>query len=197
MSTQDAVPQPEAAGQDQTGPADTKAQHRLALADLHRKYYRGLVRYLTAQTGSRAEAEDVAQQAYGKLLALDHPETIGFLDRFLWITASRLAKDLRVQRRTRARLDVTALYETEEVAASPESDILDQQRLALVEKAIDALPPKCLEAFLLRVVEGLKIAEVASRMGVGERMAKKYVARALQFCQDYLTAAESARRKPT
>jgi RNA polymerase sigma factor (sigma-70 family) len=170
--------------------------HTKALAELARDHHRALLRFLTARTGSQDEALEVAQEAYAKMLALDHPETVGFLAGYMWKIAGNLANERKRQRANRARLDLVALFEPEKHAQSAEALVYTQQRLELLEKAINELPPKCLEAFVLRVIEEQSFKEVAQRMDIGERMAMIYVARALEYCQSCLDAAEATRRMP-
>ncbi len=71
-----------------------------------------------------------------------------------------------------------------------------RQRLAIVERAITELPARCRQAFLLRVVEGQRFAQVGREMGVTERMAKMHVARAMEYLQGCLDAAELPRKHP-
>jgi RNA polymerase sigma factor (sigma-70 family) len=196
MSTADSMADPERAELDDRNSPAEREGHTKALADLARDHHRALLRFLTARTGSQEEAREVAQEAYAKMLALDHPETVGFLAGYMWKIAGNLATERKRQRATRARLDQVALFETEKFAPSPEALLYANQRLELLEKAIGELPPKCLEAFILRVLDERSFREVAERMNIGERMAMMYVARALEYCQNYLDAAEASRRKP-
>jgi RNA polymerase sigma-70 factor (ECF subfamily) len=166
------------------------------LADLASDHHRALLRFLTARTGSREEAREVAQEAYAKILALDKPETIGLLVGYLWRTAGNLAAERRRTRAARARLDVVGLFNAEDQAPSAEALVCAEQRLALLQKAIEGLPPRYSEAFMLRVIEERSFKEVAERMNVSVRWAMESVARALKHCQDYLDAAEAAARVP-
>jgi RNA polymerase sigma-70 factor (ECF subfamily) len=63
--------------------------------------------------------------------------------------------------------------------------------LELIERAIAPLPPRCMDAFLLRVVQGRPFDEVGRVMGISGRMAKIYVARALASLHAALEAADS------
>jgi DNA-directed RNA polymerase specialized sigma24 family protein len=110
--------------------------HTKALAELARDHHRALLRFLTARTGSQDEALEVAQEAYAKMLALDHPETVGFLAGYMWKIAGNLANERKRQRANRARLDLVALFEPEKHAQSAEALVYTQQRLELLEKAI-------------------------------------------------------------
>jgi len=175
-------------------PRAARAGHVNALAEVARNHHRALLRFLTIRTGSKEEAREIAQEAYAKALALDQPGTISFLAGYLWKIAGNLATDRKRQRAMRQRLDPVALFEPEKLAPSPEVMVDAHQRLKLVESAIDELPPKCLQAFVLRVLEDRSFDEVGQRMNISARMAKMYVARALEHCQTYVDAAELAQR---
>ena len=66
------------------------------------------------------------------------------------------------------------------------------RRLEIIASVIDELPPQYREAFLLRMVCGWQFEAVSREMGISERMAKVYVARALIDIQRRLDAEEAA-----
>jgi len=177
--------------------ADAPAErqdHRTALAELAREHHRALVRFLTARMGSAEDAREVAQEAYAKVLALDLPDTVSFLAGYVWKTAGNLATDRKRQQATRSRLDERTQAGTEGHARSPEATVYAQQRLELLSKAMEELPARRREAFVLRVLQERSFQEVAQCMNIDERKAMLYVAKALKHCQDYLAAAEATRR---
>ena len=47
---------------------------------------------------------------------------------------------------------------------------------------LDTLKPKVREAFLLSQLDGLTYKQIGERLGVGERMVKKYMAQAMLCC---------------
>lgn len=167
-----------------------------ALAEIARSHHSALVRFLALRTGSTEDAKEIVQEAYAKLLALDRPGTISFLVGYLWRIAANLAIDRGRQRAARSRLAEAALQPITSSGPSTETVIELRQRLAIVERAILELPARCRQAFLLRVVEGLRFAQVGREMGVTERMAKIHVARAMEYLQDCLDAAERPRKSP-
>jgi RNA polymerase sigma factor (sigma-70 family) len=179
----------------------SKESHTKALADLYREHQESLLRILSARTGSRDVAKEILQEALAKMLELDRrPKAASFLASYLWKIAHNLVVDRQRREATRTRLDPVWSRGREEFAASPEEVLHEQQCLTLMEQAIDKLPSevgtKCFEAFVLRVQHGLTFKEVGKRMDIGERMAQLYVARALEYCQNYLDAAPATRRMP-
>lgn len=189
-------PQEELAGTG-TGPnpAEPVRDRSQALAEIARNHHSALVRFLALRTGSVEDAKEIVQEAYAKVLALDRPGTISFLVGYLWRIAANLAIDRARQLVTRARLGDVALQPARACVPSAESVVESRQRLAIVERAIAELPPRCREAFLLRVVEGQRFAQIGRDMGITERMAKVHVARAMEYLQHCLDHAGTPRRR--
>ena len=167
-----------------------------ALADLARSHHEALVRFLTLRTGSREDAQEVAQEAYAKLLALDRSDAISFLAGYLWRIAANLAVDHKRRRELEVRFAAFAGKAEDLLEASSESVADARQRLVIVERAIGELPRKCRQAFTLRVLNGLKFEQVGREMGISDRMAKIYVARSLEYLQDSLDAEDRRRSAP-
>ncbi len=175
---------------DQDEPSADELRPRM-VADLARNYHEALVRFLMLRVGSKEEAREIAQEAYAKLLALDRPGSISFLAGYLWRTAANLAIDRRRQRTVRQRFADVAVQGEEKLAPSAERVAEGRQRLAIVERALGELPPRCLEAFTLRVLDGMRFDDVAREMRISDRMAQIYVARALEYLQCCLDAADA------
>lgn len=165
-----------------------------ALAEVARNHHGALVRFLALRTGSADDAKEIVQEAYAKVLALDRPGTVSFLAGYLWRVAANLAIDRSRQRAVRSRLDGLAAQPTSGSAPSTEAIVESRERLAIVERAVGQLPPRCYQAFMLRIVEGRRFAQVGSEMGITERMAKIHVARAMEYLQHCIDTAEAPRK---
>ena len=133
------------------------------------------------------------QEAYAKVLALDRPGTVSFLVGYLWRIAANLAIDRSRRRTALSRLDDLTAQSADRCAPSTESVVELRERLAIVEKAIGELPPRCRQAFLLRILDGRRFAQIGREMGITDRMAKVHVARAMQYLQHCLDRADAPR----
>ena len=176
--TAPAIPQPSA--------PPTPAVSASALSGTDQRQRRALLRFLTRRTGSAQEAEDILQEAYARVLAVAHPGEINTLDRYLWRAAMNVMTDHGRTRQRRAHLMDTLVARAEQSAPSAEVVADAQERLALTSAAVNALPPKCAQAFELRILRGLPFEEVGHAMHISARMAKIYVARTLRSLQDAL-----------
>ena len=164
----------------------TPAVSASALSGVDQRQRRALLRFLTRRTGSPEEAEDILQDAYARILAVVHPGEIETLDRYLWRAAMNVMTDHGRSRQRRAHLSETLIVRAEPFAPSAEVVADAQERLALTGAAVTALPPRCAEAFQLRILQGLPFEEVGHAMHISARMAKIYVARTLRSLKDRL-----------
>lgn len=167
-----------------------KPDRSLELADICRNHHAALLRSLSVRTGSAEDAKEVLQEAYAKVLALNRPGTISVLVGYLWRTAVNLAMDYKRKQALQKRSVLSTLSLPEIREFSAEAVAESRERLAIVERAIGELPPRCLEAFVLHVQDGLTFEEVGREMGISVRMAQKHLARALEYLQSSLDAAD-------
>ena len=56
------------------------------------------------------------------------------------------------------------------------------QALQAVDAMLDGLKPKVRAVFIMAQIEGHTYAEIAARLGIGERSVKRYMAEALTEC---------------
>ena len=146
-----------------------------------------LVRFLTARTGSAAEAEDIVQDLFLKVQTLD-PSRIENPTAFFYRLASNLHVDrLRSARRRTARNESYADIHTDKmggelVAATPDPVQILESRQALRQlmEAVELLPPQCRRVFTLHKLEGLSYAEVASTLGISKSAVEKHMISALK-----------------
>jgi RNA polymerase sigma-70 factor (ECF subfamily) len=169
--------------------------HAKRIDHLFREHNDSLLRFLSARLGSYQDAQEVAQEAYVRLLSLDRPDAASFLKALLYKTASNLAIDrLRhrqhVKRYAHAATNVSELFES---SADATLAALDDVRL--IAQALEELPPLCRSAFLMSRVEALDAEEIAVRLMVSDRAVRKYIARALVFLQLRLHAAHAPRER--
>lgn len=170
-----------------------KRDRSQALAEVSRNHHTALVRLLAVRTGSVEDAKEIVQEAYAKMLALDRPGTVSLLVGYLWRIAVNLAIDRGRQRVLHDRYTRAAQQRVETREFSAERTVEGRQRLAIVEQAVGNLPPRCLDAFILHVLQGLTFDEVGREMRISGRMAKKHLARAFEYLQTCLDEADATR----
>ncbi len=164
------------------GPAGSEQCAR-ELSRLFEQHNRTLVSFLMNRLGSEAEAREVAQEAYVRILQLHEPGAVSFLRAYLFRTAANIALD-RVRHRLRAaRLD--EVHEEEDLTShlSPEREASALQAMEALRRAVDELPPRYRHAFLSHRLEERSTGEIGRDLGVNERQARNYVQRAIAYCR--------------
>jgi len=164
-------------------PGTRTSAHVARLEELCRTHHRALLAFLQCRLQSISDAQEVAQEAYVRMLTLERPEGVDDLRAYLFRTASNLAMDRLRQRGIHARaVDEVAIREPQ-TAPAPERRAMAVERLHGLRQALGELPPKTREAFMAHMIEGLDFRAVANAMRLSERMVRYHVTRALAHCR--------------
>ena len=127
-------------------------------------------------TGDAAEAEDLAQEAFLRVLAAaPRYEAKASFRTFLFRVLSRLCLDY-VRKKRPALPD--ALPPSADDSLSPPQRADRAEREALIQAALNALPPDYRMAVVLRYFEGLSGTEMAEAMGRSAKAVERLLARA-------------------
>ncbi len=165
-----------------TQDSDAELQAALALC------YDDLKAFVARKFGCPLLAEDVVQETWLRLRRLPRPPATQRPRAYLYRMAVNLAIDHLRAEQVRAR-HVSADSIPENLPNGlplPDTVVDDQQRLAILRQAVDALPPRCRQVFMLHKFEGLSHAEVAGRLGISRNMVEKHIIRGLAHCRDRL-----------
>ncbi|MCK5425253.1 MAG: sigma-70 family RNA polymerase sigma factor [Emcibacter sp.] len=157
--------------------------HHDEITELYQEYNETLVRYLTIRLRSRQDAVEVAQEAYIRLLRRDNLDDIDCFQSFLFRTATNISIDLQ-RHRTRQNINFAKskilFGNIDEI--TPERALGARQTLDELRKALEELPPKCKEAFMLYKFKNMSHTEIAEKMDLSVSSIRKYIARGLAFC---------------
>jgi RNA polymerase sigma factor (sigma-70 family) len=72
---------------------------------------------------------------------------------------------------------------------SPERVVIARDELRHLQAALDRLPPRCREAFVLQQVDGLSRKEIATRMGISDKTVMTHLRDAGKFLTELLHGA--------
>jgi len=133
---------------------------------LFREHNQALIGFLLGRVNSQQEAQEIAQEAYVRMLELDTAGAIGFLRAYLFKLAANLAVDRARQRATHTRLQETWVDPFEYISQEPSAErgAAARQELQLVRRFMAELPPRCRVAFYLHPLpRSLRARHCASR----------------------------------
>lgn len=151
-------------------------------------YHRELLNFLTRQVKDRDTAADLAQESYARVLNAQHAgQTVLDVRALLYRVARNLLIDQHRRAEVRDHEALEGIPEEQHPAAprhlQPEEVLASQQVVRAYIATIEALPPRCREAFVLYVFDELGHAEIARRMGISVSMVEKHVVRGMVACK--------------
>lgn len=134
-----------------------------------------LIGSLVLQTGDRARAEDVAQEALARAwLRWDEVAMMGNPNGWVFTVAFNLARDGRRRQASESRANLRSISGTDTVGT--DSDVAD--RVAL-EGALREMPHRQRSVIALRYYAGMSVAETAQVMGCAEGTVKSLTSAAV------------------
>jgi RNA polymerase sigma-70 factor, ECF subfamily len=158
--------------QPQTADAETglieQAQrgNRNAYGELVRRYYTGVVNVVYRLCGDTGLAEDMAQEAFLRAwinLPSFHPQSS--LRNWLYRIAVNAALDV-LRRKPEENLEEETVQMIPDAAISPESALIEKERVAVLQQAMRELPEAARSVLVLREYGGLSYQEIASTLDV-------------------------------
>lgn len=143
--------------------------------------------YLRSHFPDLRDVDDIVQDSYLKLIETKRQHEIVSPRAYLFTTARNAALSILRRPRIFSNEPVTDLTGPGVVEASPDAtEILNQrQEIAMLMDAIDALPPRCREIFILRKLRGVPQKEIASRLGLSVMTVQVQIARGAAKCADF------------
>ncbi|MDF3848540.1 sigma-70 family RNA polymerase sigma factor [Achromobacter denitrificans] len=156
------------------------AQH--ALSALYLDHHGWLAGWLRRRLGCAHDAADLSHDTYERLLRSGRLPEAGQARAFLTQIAKGLVVDL-FRRRSLETAYLDALAQLPEAhMPSAEARALALETLIAVDAALDALPARARQVFILSRFEGLKYSEIAQRLDVSVALVRKHMLRAAQAC---------------
>ncbi len=175
------------------GPARSPESHEALMARLYREHNQALIRFLMTRVDSEQEAQDVAHEAYVRMLQLDARGAVSYLSAYLFKTAANIAIDRIRRSQVGQRVHQSVSSALGDAAfPAPEHELASRQELELIARYLEELPPKCRQAFYLHRIQDLSLDDIARELGVTKRMVHHYLLRAIVHCRSRLDTAGQA-----
>lgn len=151
------------------------------------RYYRDLLNFCMRKVHDRDTAADLAQESYARVLTMQQSgQTVQEPGALLRQVALNTKIDWDRRASIRQHDDIHELLEAEQPHAprhlQPEEAYAASQTVQTYLATIDALPPRCREAFCMYIFEDLSNREIAERMGVSLGMVDRYIKRGKLAC---------------
>lgn len=152
--------------------------------------------YLRSRFPDVHDVDDLVQESYVRILEVHRTGRIDCVKAYLFTTARNAALSILRRPRIFARAPVTdfAALRVVEEGRDVAEIVSVRQEVAFLLDAIDALPARCREIFILRKLRGLSQKDISSRLGLSEQTVQVQIARGARKCADYLRTRGVNRR---
>jgi RNA polymerase sigma-70 factor (ECF subfamily) len=164
--------------------ANSQVENKDALQRALDARFRGpLMAFFGKRVASRAEAEDLTQDTFVRLIGSGNFASVDEAQFFVFRVATNLLRDrvrtlTRQKRQATKTLEITSISEfTREIAEDrgPERVLIGRESLIEVFETLDELGDKTKNIFILFRLEGMKHKEIAALYGIGVSSVEKYV----------------------
>jgi len=149
---------------------------------LHACHHGWLVSWLRGRVGNPADAADLAQDVFVRLLRQPDAQVLQEPRAYLATVGNRLAINFHRRRSLEVAYLEALATRPQELAPSPEEQLLFRQTLLELDELLESLGVKVKRAFVLAQFEGMTYANIAREIGVTPRTVVTYVARAMAHC---------------
>jgi RNA polymerase sigma-70 factor, ECF subfamily len=161
-----------------------------AYAELFDQYYVGLCHYAASINPAGGAAEEAVQEVLLKVwLRRDRLPPVMSLGGYLYASVrnhclNQVRRD-RFEESWRHRR-VAEMRDGPPMAASADADVRTAELSAAIEAALEKLPPRCRQAFLLQRRERMRVAEIAAAMQIAPKTVEIHIGNALKLLRSLL-----------
>ncbi|MFI3333056.1 MAG: RNA polymerase sigma-70 factor [Rikenellaceae bacterium] len=151
------------------------------IESLFRMYYRPLSLYALHFVGDIDSAEDVVQDSFADMWSLvDSGKEIVNIKAYLFAVVKNRALARVKQDRLRRGVDLPLSDPSIDYEALTEDSMIE----ARIWTAIDSLPDRCREIFLMSKRDGMKYAEIAQELGISPKTVENQISKALRTLKE-------------
>jgi len=167
--------------------------NRAFVATLEQRYGPQLRRYLAARLRhAGADVPDLMQEIFLRLLRIKHHESIRNPQAYLYTVAAHTLHQYTLRRAVTPEsvdpLDLVAGLEAQDADPAQQAEL--EQRFEELGRGLEAFSPRAYVTLLMYRYEGATLEQIGARLGVTRVMAKKYLTKAIVYCQQSLAERE-------
>jgi len=173
-----------------------KNERRAEIAELINQHNDELVNYIRKWVRSRADAQDIAQEAYARIFRLGDPSTVSHFRGYLFRAAKNIACNW-----IRARLNLEKFVKKESLRGgvdtiTPERICIDREELEAVKRAFQSLPPRTRLVIYMLKEDGLTYEEIGLQLRIKPLSVRRLVDRAMEFLVEAISKEDGGKVLP-
>ena len=162
------------------------------VTELEKSHGSALRRYLAARMrNAAADAPDLAQEVFLRMLRLDNHEAIRNSQAYLYTVASHVLHQHALRRAAIGEAAAVADFALElgRSDSDPALQLETEQQFEQLGARLKQFSPKAYATFILHRCHGLPLLQVSEQIGASYSMTKKYLSKALKFIETELEAS--------
>jgi RNA polymerase sigma factor (sigma-70 family) len=147
-----------------------------------------LMQFLRHNWRNESDIADLRQDIYVRVYEAANTEVPLSARAFVFATARNLLID-RVRRARVVPIEAATEPDVLDIAGDepgPDRSVQARDELRRLSDAVDKLPPRTREAFVMRQIQGLSRREIADRMGIAEKTVKRHLEDGVRALADIL-----------
>jgi RNA polymerase sigma-70 factor (ECF subfamily) len=161
-------------------------------ARLFHRYSGPLLRFTGRLLGNSAEAEEVTQEVFLKLLSrADQYDGRAPVTSWLFAIATNACRDRQRRSMRRPSVALDAVAEVAEPGIPADERLVDRQRREAVRRALAHLSDEQREALVLARYHGMPYAEIARTLNISEGAVKTRIFRAMETLKAHFSGGDS------
>lgn len=171
--------------------SNERVYETLSVQDTIRRYHESLIRFLRQRLRVKEDAADIAQEAYIRMMQYEGSQKIHSPSSMLFRIAINVANDVSRAEHARQVSEQIPIDGLELPSHQPSAvrEIAAEQDLQVLYAAIEALPPKCRQVFLLSRAQRMTYPQIAVHCGISVKMVEKHISHALAICMKKVGAS--------
>ena len=153
-----------------------------AITDLYSHNHGWLMGWLRGKLGNAGDAADLAQDTFVRVMVSGRVPQTAQSRAYLVQVAKHLVIDLHRRRRLEYAYTEALMLLPESHMPSLEQRAIVLETLCQLDAALDRLPARVREAFMLSQFDGLTYSAIAEQLGLSVASIRKYMLQAAQEC---------------
>ena len=139
-----------------------------------------LMAFFVRRIGNISDAEDLTQEALIRATRRFDADRYDTIDGYVFQIAANLIRDRARRAKVRETHHETVKYREElRVVSSPEDVLEVDMQLESLERALNALPERTRQVFLLRRLDNMSYKDMSDRFGISVSALEKHMTRAI------------------
>jgi RNA polymerase sigma factor (sigma-70 family) len=145
--------------------------------------------YLRGRFPALSDPDDIVQEAYVRVLRARETDRVRSPKALLFTVAKNLALDVfRRQHVDTEELDLANVDEIPVLREESSESLTHEEKLQLLEEALQTLPERCRQVIMLKRFHGLSYDEISEKLGISHNTISAHMTVGVTKCRDYLHA---------